>query len=109
MQANALDRDAKIAAGIFAEKFKALPFSFSEQLNIIAANEQSDAIYQTILNGRVYSVFVCVCESAEQHPLNMSSLFPGFSYEKDAQLYFDDTCVVPERMEGKGTLCSGEL
>ncbi|KAF7253435.1 ETS translocation variant 5 [Varanus komodoensis] len=25
----------------------------------------------------------------------------GFSYEKDAQLYFDDTCVVPERMEGK--------
>ncbi|XP_053245758.1 ETS translocation variant 5 [Podarcis raffonei] len=25
----------------------------------------------------------------------------GFPYEKDARLYFDDTCVVPERMEGK--------
>ncbi|XP_050821515.1 ETS translocation variant 5 isoform X3 [Gopherus flavomarginatus] len=25
----------------------------------------------------------------------------GFSYEKDARLYFDDTCVVPERLEGK--------
>ncbi|NXY80041.1 ETV5 protein, partial [Glareola pratincola] len=33
------------------------------------------------------------------------SVFPGshdgFSYEKDARLYFDDTCVVPERLEGK--------
>ncbi|OXB58663.1 hypothetical protein ASZ78_003630 [Callipepla squamata] len=33
------------------------------------------------------------------------SLFPsshdGFSYEKDTRLYFDDTCVVPERLEGK--------
>lgn len=48
-------------------------------------------------------------EIAEQHLLNMSSLFPGFSYEKDAQLYFDDTCVVPERMEGKGTLSGGGL
>lgn len=48
-------------------------------------------------------------EIAKQHLLNMSSLFPGFSYEKDAQLYFDDTCVVPERMEGKGTLCGGDL
>lgn len=29
-------------------------------------------------------------------------LFPlGFSYEKDTRLYFDDTCVVPERLEGK--------
>lgn len=26
---------------------------------------------------------------------------PGFSYEKDTRLYFDDTCVVPERLEGK--------
>ncbi|NXI40868.1 ETV5 protein, partial [Galbula dea] len=25
----------------------------------------------------------------------------GFSYEKDTRLYFDDTCVVPERLEGK--------
>lgn len=25
----------------------------------------------------------------------------GFSYEKDPRLYFDDTCVVPERLEGK--------
>uniref|UniRef100_A0A8C4UDU3 ETS variant transcription factor 5 n=1 Tax=Falco tinnunculus TaxID=100819 RepID=A0A8C4UDU3_FALTI len=24
-----------------------------------------------------------------------------FSYEKDTRLYFDDTCVVPERLEGK--------
>ncbi|NXJ76767.1 ETV5 protein, partial [Trogon melanurus] len=33
------------------------------------------------------------------------SVFPssrdGFSYEKDTRLYFDDTCVVPERLEGK--------
>lgn len=29
-------------------------------------------------------------------------LFPlGFSFEKDTRLYFDDTCVVPERLEGK--------
>uniref|UniRef100_A0A7M4FTX7 ETS variant transcription factor 5 n=1 Tax=Crocodylus porosus TaxID=8502 RepID=A0A7M4FTX7_CROPO len=25
----------------------------------------------------------------------------GFSYDKDARLYFDDTCVVPDRLEGK--------
>uniref|UniRef100_A0A8D0HLF1 ETS variant transcription factor 5 n=1 Tax=Sphenodon punctatus TaxID=8508 RepID=A0A8D0HLF1_SPHPU len=33
------------------------------------------------------------------------SYFPssqdGFSYERDTRLYFDDTCVVPERLEGK--------
>ncbi|NWX14760.1 ETV5 protein, partial [Aegotheles bennettii] len=33
------------------------------------------------------------------------SVFPsghdGFSYEKETRLYFDDTCVVPERLEGK--------
>lgn len=27
--------------------------------------------------------------------------FPGFSYERDPQQFFDDTCVVPERLEGK--------
>ena len=26
---------------------------------------------------------------------------PGFSFDRDPQLYFDDTCVVPERLEGK--------
>lgn len=32
----------------------------------------------------------------------MKDLYPtGFSYEKDTRLYFDDTCVVPERLEGK--------
>ncbi|XP_055361146.1 ETS translocation variant 5a isoform X2 [Betta splendens] len=25
----------------------------------------------------------------------------GFSFDRDPQLYFDDTCVVPERLEGK--------
>ncbi|XP_014888167.1 ETS translocation variant 5a isoform X1 [Poecilia latipinna] len=25
----------------------------------------------------------------------------GYSYDRDPQLYFDDTCVVPERLEGK--------
>ncbi|NXX75003.1 ETV5 protein, partial [Urocolius indicus] len=34
-----------------------------------------------------------------------AGVFPGshdgFSYEKDTRLYFDDTCVVPERLEGK--------
>ena len=25
----------------------------------------------------------------------------GFSFDRDHQLYFDDTCVVPERLEGK--------
>lgn len=29
------------------------------------------------------------------------SSVPGFSFDRDAQLYFDDTCVVPERLEGK--------
>lgn len=28
-------------------------------------------------------------------------IFPGFSFDRDPQLYFDDTCVVPERLEGK--------
>lgn len=27
--------------------------------------------------------------------------FPGFSFERDPQQFFDDTCVVPERLEGK--------
>lgn len=32
----------------------------------------------------------------------IENLIPlGFSYEKDTRLYFDDTCVVPERLEGK--------
>lgn len=26
---------------------------------------------------------------------------PGFSFDREPQLYFDDTCVVPERLEGK--------
>lgn len=30
-----------------------------------------------------------------------ASSHEGFSYEKDPRLYFDDTCVVPERLEGK--------
>lgn len=35
-------------------------------------------------------------------PYAHEGLFPaGFSYEKDTRLYFDDTCVVPERLEGK--------
>lgn len=35
-------------------------------------------------------------------PVLTEHLFPlGFSYEKDTRLYFDDTCVVPERLEGK--------
>lgn len=25
----------------------------------------------------------------------------GFSFDRDHQLYFDDTCVVPERLEGE--------
>lgn len=25
----------------------------------------------------------------------------GFSFDRDQHLYFDDTCVVPERLEGK--------
>ncbi|NP_001384719.1 ETS translocation variant 5 isoform X1 [Gallus gallus] len=44
-------------------------------------------------------------------------LFPsshdGFSYEKDTRLYFDDTCVVPERLEGSlwlnGHLTTGKV
>lgn len=31
----------------------------------------------------------------------LSFSFPGFSFDRDPQLYFDDTCVVPERLEGK--------
>lgn len=35
-------------------------------------------------------------------PVITEDLFPlGFSFEKDTRLYFDDTCVVPERLEGK--------
>ncbi|XP_025892204.1 ETS translocation variant 5 [Nothoprocta perdicaria] len=37
--------------------------------------------------------------------LRGGGVFPGshdgFPYEKDTRLYFDDTCVVPERLEGK--------
>lgn len=31
----------------------------------------------------------------------LSFSFSGFSFDRDPQLYFDDTCVVPERLEGK--------
>ncbi|NWW21321.1 ETV5 protein, partial [Falcunculus frontatus] len=45
------------------------------------------------------------CESGDSHwrgPTLTKGLFlVGFSYEKDTRLYFDDTCVVPERLEGK--------
>lgn len=34
-------------------------------------------------------------------PSQQAVLPLGFSYEKDTRLYFDDTCVVPERLEGK--------
>lgn len=32
----------------------------------------------------------------------ISVCFSGFSFDRDHQLYFDDTCVVPERLEGNG-------
>lgn len=28
-------------------------------------------------------------------------LFPGCSFDREPQLYADDTCVVPEKLEGK--------
>lgn len=33
----------------------------------------------------------------------------GFTYEKDPRLYFDDTCVVPERLEGKTPIYNSVL
>lgn len=37
------------------------------------------------------------------------SSFPGFSYERDPQQFFDDTCVVPERLEGKNEHINSEF
>ncbi|NXD79560.1 ETV5 protein, partial [Halcyon senegalensis] len=41
------------------------------------------------------------CQSSYLRVGVFPSSHDGFSYEKDTQLYFDDTCVVPERLEGK--------
>uniref|UniRef100_A0A3Q3K4U4 ETS domain-containing protein n=1 Tax=Monopterus albus TaxID=43700 RepID=A0A3Q3K4U4_MONAL len=35
------------------------------------------------------------------HPMQCLEQSGGFSFDRDPQLYFDDTCVVPERLEGK--------
>lgn len=35
--------------------------------------------------------------------------FPAFSYERDPQQFFDDTCVVPERLEGKTEYINSEF
>ncbi|MEJ1283325.1 ets variant 5 [Cricetulus griseus] len=41
------------------------------------------------------------CQSSYMRGGYFSSNHEGFTYEKDPRLYFDDTCVVPERLEGK--------
>ncbi|NWI61952.1 ETV5 protein, partial [Todus mexicanus] len=41
------------------------------------------------------------CQSSYLRVGIFPSSHDGFSYEKDTRLYFDDTCVVPERLEGK--------
>ncbi|NXW47086.1 ETV5 protein, partial [Nyctiprogne leucopyga] len=41
------------------------------------------------------------CQSSYLQGGVFPSSHDGFSYEKDTRLYFDDTCVVPERLEGK--------
>ncbi|KFP06303.1 ETS translocation variant 5 [Calypte anna] len=41
------------------------------------------------------------CQSSYLRGNVFPSNHDGFSYEKDTRLYFDDTCVVPERLEGK--------
>ncbi|NXX05852.1 ETV5 protein, partial [Larus smithsonianus] len=41
------------------------------------------------------------CQSSYLRGSVFPSSHDGFSYEKDTRLYFDDTCVVPERLEGK--------
>ncbi|XP_029400459.1 ETS translocation variant 5 isoform X3 [Mus pahari] len=41
------------------------------------------------------------CQSSYMRGGYFSSSHEGFPYEKDPRLYFDDTCVVPERLEGK--------
>ncbi|NXG06718.1 ETV5 protein, partial [Sakesphorus luctuosus] len=44
---------------------------------------------------------VPTCQSSYLRGNVFPSSHDGFSYEKDTRLYFDDTCVVPERLEGK--------
>ncbi|NWH20079.1 ETV5 protein, partial [Grus americana] len=41
------------------------------------------------------------CQSSYLRGGVFPSSHDGFPYEKDTRLYFDDTCVVPERLEGK--------
>ncbi|NXX51173.1 ETV5 protein, partial [Tricholaema leucomelas] len=41
------------------------------------------------------------CQSSYLQGGVFPSSHDGFPYEKDSRLYFDDTCVVPERLEGK--------
>ncbi|CAO2631370.1 ETS translocation variant 5, partial [Lemmus lemmus] len=41
------------------------------------------------------------CQSSYMRGGYFSSNHEGFTYEKDPRLFFDDTCVVPERLEGK--------
>ncbi|XP_078010817.1 ETS translocation variant 5 isoform X2 [Phascolarctos cinereus] len=41
------------------------------------------------------------CQSSYMRGGYFSSSHDGFTCDKDPRLYFDDTCVVPERLEGK--------
>ncbi|NXN54581.1 ETV5 protein, partial [Rynchops niger] len=53
------------------------------------------------LRRRVMVLKVPNCQSSYLRGSVFPSSHDGFSYEKDTRLYFDDTCVVPERLEGK--------
>lgn len=46
------------------------------------------------------SIVLSTAKTVKRCGLSPSTL-PGFPYEKDPRLYFDDTCVVPERLEGE--------
>ncbi|XP_052461882.1 ETS translocation variant 5 isoform X1 [Carassius gibelio] len=41
------------------------------------------------------------CQSSFGRAASFYQSHENFSFERDQQLYFDDTCVVPERLEGK--------
>ncbi|XP_048835243.1 ETS translocation variant 5-like [Brienomyrus brachyistius] len=42
------------------------------------------------------------CQSQFRRPANFYQNTPdGFAFDRDSQLYYDDACVVPERLDGK--------
>jgi len=93
-------------------QFSLLVCFLAEIPNCHSSFGKSRSFYQSKNEGE--SLF---CSSAEpafdvssRWPLFKVVFFPspagaGFAYDGETNLYYDDTCVVPDRLEGKYYLC----